>query len=220
MDFNGRTPARFAVHGIDAARFQKNPDWSIARANGVNFAWVKATEGGDLLDPSFRDHLRGALNAGIPTGAYHFYYFCTPAEVQARWFIKNVRRRSGMLPPVLDMEWNPLSPTCTKRPPGEVVRREARIFLSALEAHYGQRPVVYTTPGFYKDTQLGRLRNVDFWLRTTAKTPAEAYPGQRWTFWQYSGTGQVPGFVGETDLNLFNGSSAEWAAWLGARRIV
>ena len=219
FDFQGRKPSRYPVHGTDAARFQTSSDWKTARANGVNFAWIKATEGGDLLDPMFREHWRGATGAGIPTGAYHFYYFCTPAEVQARWFIKNLRKRKGMLPPVLDMEWNPFSPTCTLRPPGDVVRREARIFLAALQAHYGQRPVVYTTPGFYKDNDLGRLRAVEFWLRTTAKTPSQAYPGQRWRFWQYSGTGIVPGFEGDTDLNLFNGSAADWAAWLQARRV-
>ena len=219
VDFKAPRPSRFAVHGVDAARFQSAADWTLAREAGVNFAFIKATEGGDLLDPMFKSHWRGANRAGIATGAYHFYYFCTPAEVQARWFIKNVPKRSGMLPPVLDLEWNPLSPTCKRRPDGAVVRREARIFLSALEAHYGQRPIIYTTPGFHEDTGIGKIRAAEFWLRTTAKTPREAYPGQAWTFWQYSATGVVPGFTGEVDLNLFNGSRADWAAWLERRRV-
>lgn len=219
VDFKGRKPSRYPVHGIDAARFQDAGDWQVARAAGVNFAFIKATEGGDLLDPMFHDHWRGAVRANVPVGAYHFYYFCTPAEVQARWFIKNVRKRPGMLPPVLDLEWNPFSPTCTLRPDGAVVRREVRIFLSAIEAHYGQRPIIYTTPAFYKDTGIARLRAAEFWLRSTAKTPAETYPGQSWRFWQYSGTGLVPGFTKEVDLNLFNGSPADWANWLAARRV-
>lgn len=219
VDFPGRKPRRYAVHGIDAARFQNDVDWPAARAAGVNFVWLKATEGGDLTDPMFEEHWRGATGAGIPAGAYHFFYFCTPAEVQARWFIRNVRRHPGMLPPVLDLEWNPFSPTCKRRPEPAVVRREARIFLAALEAHYGQRPVVYTTPGFYEDNDLRRLRAVEFWLRSTAKPLRETYPGQRWRFWQYSGTGLVPGFLKEVDLNAFNGSPADWAAWLAARRV-
>ncbi|MDQ2091968.1 glycoside hydrolase family 25 protein [Marimonas arenosa] len=219
VDFPGRKPARYPVHGIDAARFQDAADWPTARAAGVNFAFLKATEGGDRTDPMFDSHWRGARAAGIPTSAYHFFYFCTPAEVQARWFIRNVPKTPGMLPPVLDLEWNPFSPTCTHRPEGAVVRREARIFLAALEAHYGQRPVVYTTPEFYRQTGIGKLRAVEFWLRSTAKPLSEVYPGQRWRFWQYSGTGLVPGFLDEVDLNLFNGSAADWAAWLTARRV-
>ena len=218
VDFAAPRPARFAVQGIDAARFQKNINWNIARANGVNFAFLKATEGGDLLDVKFKDHWRGAHRAGLWRGAYHFYYFCTAPEVQARWFIRNVPRSPGSLPPVLDMEWNPFSPTCAKvRPPAAEVQRQMRIWLQIVEAHYGQRPIIYTTPGFFEDANLRSFRGYEFWLRTTAKTPREAYPGQPWRFWQYSATGLIPGIEGEVDLNAFNGSPADWQAWVAAR---
>ena len=56
----GQDPAQHPVHGVDVSRFQTSVDWEVARANGVNFAFIKATEGGDLLDPMFEDHWRGA----------------------------------------------------------------------------------------------------------------------------------------------------------------
>ncbi|KAJ02738.1 GH25 family lysozyme [Sulfitobacter mediterraneus] len=218
VDFANPKPSRFAVHGIDAARFQKSINWSTARRNGVNFAFLKATEGGDLLDPSFKSHWRGAGRAGMYRGAYHFYYFCTAPEVQAAWFIRNVPRSAGALPPVLDMEWNPFSPTCAHvRPPAAEVRAQMRKWLRIVEAHYGQRPIIYTTPKFFSENGLGLFQGYDFWLRTTAKTPAEAYPGQNWTFWQYTATGSVPGIVGEVDLNAFGGSAAAWDAWVARR---
>lgn len=215
--WTGKAPDRYHIHGIDAARFQQSVNWKTARRAGVRFAFVKATEGGDLLDPMFKLHWRGARKVGIPVGAYHFYYFCTTPEVQARWFIRNVPRIKGALPPVLDMEWNPFSPTCTKRPPAAEVRRQMKVFMDMVERHFRQRPIIYTTPGFYKDNGLSRLKREEFWLRTTAKTPKQAYPGQRWSFWQYSGTGIVPGFDGEVDLNVFAGSKRDWKAWLAAR---
>ena len=218
VDFKSPSPARYPVHGIDAARFQKSVNWKQARSNGVNFAFIKATEGGDLLDPAFKNHWRGAGQAGVARGAYHFYYFCTTPEVQARWFIKNVPRAKGMLPPVLDMEWNPFSPTCAhRRPEASVVQDEMRRWLRIVEAHYGQRPIIYTTPRFYKENKLAQFKGYEYWLRTTAKTPREAYPGQSWRFWQYSMTGLIDGIAGEVDLNLFNGNRAQWDAWLAAR---
>ncbi|KIN60033.1 Glycoside hydrolase, family 25 [Sulfitobacter noctilucae] len=218
VDFSRPTPRSFPVHGIDAARFQKNVHFGIARANGANFAFLKATEGGDLLDPSFKEHWRNAGSAGMWRGAYHFYYFCTPPEVQAQWFIRNVPRTAGALPPVLDMEWNPFSPTCaTVRPPAAEVQRQMRVWLKIVEAHYGQRPIIYTTPRFYAENNLRSFTGYDYWLRTTAKTPREAYPGQRWTFWQYSATGRVPGMEGDVDLNAFNGTRADWEAWVARR---
>ncbi|MGB0959784.1 MAG: glycoside hydrolase family 25 protein [Halocynthiibacter sp.] len=219
VNFKGLKPHKFQIHGTDAARFQTEANWRTAKKNGVNFAWLKATEGGDLEDPMFRTHFRGARRAKVPVGAYHFYYFCTSPEKQAAWYIKNVRKKEGMLPPVLDMEWNPFSPTCTKRPSGRTVRNLARRFSNIITEHYGQRPVIYTTPGFYKDTGIGKFTDHEFWLRTTAKTPRQAYPGQNWRFWQYSSTGKIPGFNEEMDLNLFNGSATDWATWLARRSL-
>ena len=215
--FANERPTSAPVQGIDMARFQSYVDWSLVAGTPVRFAFIKATEGGDLLDPMFQSHWRGAARAGIARGAYHFYYFCTSPRVQANWFIRNVPRASGALPPVLDMEWNPFSPTCQRRPDAATIRAEMQVWLSAVEDHYGQRPIIYTTPGFYKDAELNRLRGYEFWLRSTAKTPRQAFPGQSWKFWQFTATGIVPGIVGDVDRNVFNGSAADWQAWLDTR---
>ncbi len=220
VEFGRPRPQQMAVQGIDAARFQKHIDWREARRNGVNFAFLKATEGGDIADPMFDSHWRGARQAGVARGAYHFYYFCTTPEVQARWFIRNVPRTTGMLPPVLDMEWNPLSPTCAHlRPPADEVHNQMRRWLSIVEAHYGQRPIIYTTPKFYSENRLGSFKGYEFWLRSTAKPLSEAFPGQNWRFWQYSATGRIGGIAGDVDLNAFQGGAEAWNAWLATRQV-
>ena len=208
--WDGRAPRDYAVHGIDASRWQGDIDWAWVRESGISFAYLKATEGGDHVDPAFPKHWEGAARAGVPRGAYHFFYFCRPAEEQARWFIRHVPRDPAALPPVLDMEWNHRSPTCRLRPDPATVRAEARRFLDILTAHYGQRPVIYTTIDFYRETGIGTLPNTEFWLRSVAGHPSTVYPGQRWTFWQYTGTGVVPGIQGPVDINVFAGSVADW----------
>ena len=211
------SPYRYPVHGIDLSKFQTSVDWAEARANGVNFAFIKATEGGDQADPLFEDHWRGARRAGVAVGAYHFYYHCRPAIEQARWFIDHVPRTAGALPPVLDMEWTPTSPTCRIRRDPETIKSEARIFLNAVEAHYGQRPIIYTTVDFYRDNAMSTMAGTEFWLRSVAANPKDVYAGQTWKIWQYTSTGIVPGIAGNVDLNVFNGSKAEWADWLARR---
>jgi lysozyme len=217
-DWPGRSPDQYPVHGIDLSRFQTSVDWATARANGVNFAFIKATEGGDQVDPMFADHWRGAGSAGVRRGAYHFFYHCRPAAEQARWFIRNVPRTPGALPPVLDLEWTPTSPTCTIRRDGATIRKEAGIFLDILERHYGQRPIIYTTVDFFTDTELWRLDGVEFWLRAVADHPDGIYGGRAWSFWQYTSTGRIPGISGPVDINAFAGSRAAWDGWL-ARRV-
>jgi lysozyme len=215
--WDGRAPRAYPVHGTDVSRHQTAVDWRLARANGVNFAFVKATEGADDMDPMFRDHWRAARAAGVRTGAYHFWYHCAGGAEQARNFIRRVPKAAGALPPVLDLEWTPFSPTCTRRTPTDELLREAQVFVERVAAHFGQRPVIYVSPDIFAERELWRLRGVEFWLRSVAGHPAQVYPGRRWTFWQYSGTGIIPGFPGEGDLNVFGGSAAAWASWLAAR---
>ena len=214
-DWAGRGPQVHPVHGIDVSKYQGAIDWPTARANGVSFAFIKATEGGDHRDPSFPRYWAEAAAAGIPRGAYHYYYFCSSGAQQAAWFIANVPRGQRALPPVLDLEWT-RSRTCPRRPPPAEVRAQAQAFMAVVQNHYGQRPIVYTTVDFYRDNDLGRL-NAEFWLRSVADHPSATYPGQRWSFWQYTGTGLVPGIDGHVDLNVFAGNAAQWRQWLAAR---
>jgi lysozyme len=209
----GSIPRRYPIHGIDVSRWQGDIDWQEARASGIAFAFIKATEGGDLLDPMFQTYWNGARNAGVHHGAYHYFYFCRSAKEQARWFIQHVPRDPTALPPVLDMEWNHKSPTCQLRPSGAQVRAEAKLFLDILESHYGRRPLVYTTVDFFRDTKIGELENTHFWFRSVAGHPEEIYLGEDWMFWQYTGTGVVPGVRVPVDINVFAGSLEQWRKW-------
>jgi len=211
-------PAAYPVHGIDVARYQTRIDWSVARNNGVRFAFIKATEGGDYADPMLRNHFSSATAAGVPVSAYHYYYFCRTAEEQAAWYIANVPRRAGDLPPVLDMEWTPTSRTCNRRPPPEEVRRDAAVYASIMTQYYGQRPIVYLTVDFFRDNEMWRVPGVEFWLRSVAGHPSEVHPGHDWTFWQYTGTGLIPGIEGRVDINAYRGSEQQWNNWLAVRR--
>lgn len=214
VNWNGTPPSAYPVHGVDISVWQGQVDWATAHANGVNFVYLKATEGGDHLDPAFLSNWKSAAAAGVPRGAYHFFYHCRPAVEQARWFIANVPRTKGALPPVLDVEWTPRSPTCPGKRPAQTVRSEAQIFLNAVHTAYGKRPILYTTLDFYKENELWRMSGVDFWLRSVAAQPSDSFPGQHWLFWQYSGTGGVPGISGPADLDAFAGSSQDFQTWI------
>jgi len=216
FDFGRRSPHAHGIHGIDIAKYQGAVDFERARASGVSFAYLKATEGGDRVDDRFAANWQAAANAGMPRGAYHFYYFCRSAAEQAKWFIRHVPRTAGALPPALDMEWNPQSPSCKKRPSPDVVRREMKVFLTAIEKHYGKKPVIYTTPDFFEDNDLGSFKGYKWWLRATNSHPDDKYGAMPWVFWQYTGTGRVPGVNGDADINVFRGDHREWKGWLAA----
>jgi lysozyme len=211
--WDGRHPDNYPVHGIDVSHWQGPIDWHAVRDAGVSFAFIKATEGGTHADSRFAINWRAAAEAGIPRSAYHYYHFCRTAEEQARWFIQNVPKDPSALPHVLDLEWTPTSRTCTLRPNTATIRREAERYLQILTEHYGQRPVIYTTVDFHRDTGIGDLPNTETWVRSVAGHPMHVYPGTDWTFWQYTSTGIVPGISGPVDINVFAGSPQEWRRW-------
>jgi lysozyme len=213
-EWAGRTPWSYPVHGTDVSKYQATIDWPTVARSRIEFAFIKATEGGDRFDERFNENWAGARAAGIPRGAYHFYYFCTPAAVQARWFIQNVPRDRSSLPPVLDMEWNAASPSCKLRPPAATVRSEMRVFLDIVERHYGKKPVIYTTVDFFDENGLSSFKGYPYWLRSTAGHPSEKYGPHPFTFWQYTGTGVIPGIKGDADINVYAGSAASWKQWL------
>jgi len=214
IDFGRASPKYFAVHGVDVSRWQHDIDWKKLRTRGANFAFIKATEGGDHLDPLFRKNWDAAAKAGIPRGAYHFFYWCRVAEQQADWFIRNVPKVKGALPPVIDVEWNSHSRSCKKRPSRKVVLEKMWVFMKKVEAHYGQKPIIYTAPDFYEDNLKGQFKDYPFWLRSVASHPKKRYPNRKWLFWQYSGTGLSKGVDTKIDLNVFNGSEKAWRNWL------
>jgi len=214
VDFGRRHPDLYPVHGIDISKWQGDIDWDQVRKAGISFAFMKATEGGDHTDSRFEEYLRGARSAGIASAPYHFYYFCTPARDQAAWFIANVPRSAVHMPPVLDVEWNHASRTCKTRPDPETVRSEIKIWSDIIRRHYGKTPIIYTTVDFHRENINGDLKHHQFWLRSVARHPQDIYPDHPWTFWQYTGTGMVPGIKGNTDINAFAGSKSQWRAWL------
>ncbi|VVB45928.1 Glycoside hydrolase family 25 (fragment) [Beijerinckiaceae bacterium RH CH11] len=207
-------PTDFAIQGIDVSKYQGDVDWTAVANSGVRFAYIKATEGGDYLDEKFRQNWELSRASGIARGAYHFAYWCRPAQEQAAWFLANVPNDPSALPPVLDVEWNPQSRTCPHKLPREQALAMMHTILSAMEQAYGKRPVIYTSVDFHRDVLQGEFQDYPMWVRSVRAYPSVKYGDRRWNFWQHTATGSVPGVRGYVDRNCYYGSLDDWQHWL------
>jgi lysozyme len=205
-------PLRYDVIGVDVSHHQGRIDWKALADDGIAFAYIKATEGGSFRDASFATNWAGAAHAGLLRGAYHFFTLCRTGADQARNFIAQVPRDPYALPPAVDAE--SMDPCTNRIPVGNIVQ-ELETFLAQLSAHYGRRPLVYTTAEFHNAHLQGQLLHEQFWIRSLVIPPLFRY--QQWVLWQYQDRGQRRGLQGPVDLTAFRGSKSEFEAFAQAK---
>lgn len=211
--FNNPSRQEYPVRGVDVSRYQGAIDWTLLSSQDIDFVFIKATEGSGYVDPRFQENLKGAKDAGLLVGAYHFFSFDSAPETQAENLFAQLPTAAD-LPPVVDLEFYGDKERFPPDP--EEVWENLCRMLALLEAHYGQRPIVYTTMDCYERYLRGRDWDFDLWIRNVLRKPALG-EGEDWTFWQYSHRGRLRGFSGEEpfiDLNVFCGSQEEFAAYL------
>lgn len=190
------------VQGIDVSAHQGPIDWDAVTRGDVRFAYMKATEGSDFVDPRFAFNWRGAERAGIMRGAYHYFTLCRSGAQQAANFIRTVPRGSTMLPPAVDLEH--MGP-CRRGPTAAHVDDEIKRFLDLVGAHYGMRPILYTTRQFH-DAHLADLPRERWWIRSLYTPPD--FRRDSWVIWQHHHGAQRPGISGPVDLDAFRGNDA------------
>lgn len=191
---------RYPVRGVDLSAHNGVVDFAALTEQGVDFAYLKATEGTDFTDRCFLDNTRLAKAKGIPCGAYHFFRFDTDGELQALNFHDALRGRAFELPPAIDIEeWgNPDGHATAK-----IVER-LRKMLQTLE-RLGHRPILYTNKDGYYRFVRGNFDSYPLWICSFTDPPLES-ARTSWTFWQYSHRGRLDGVEGHVDLDVFSGT--------------
>jgi len=191
------------IPGIDVSKYQhptgKPIDWVKVRRSGKVFAFIKATGGSNRIDPWFRREWAAAKRAGMIVGAYHYADPTRSADAQAALIVSVVgnTREANNLGIVLDLEHSS-GRSATH------LGRWAHAFLRGVEKRTGRVPIFYTYPSFYKSAMKSNrsLGAYPLWLARYSKGAPGPLPGwKRWTFWQSSASGRVPGIVGAVDLD-------------------
>jgi GH25 family lysozyme M1 (1,4-beta-N-acetylmuramidase) len=206
------------LEGIDISHWQGTINWSLVAGAGKKFAIMKATESTNYTDPTYASNHSRAKAAGLWTGAYHFARpgsNANDAKLEAAYFASAMNLGVGDLIPALDLEDSGgLS----------VAALQAWVtsFLGEVYTRVGVRPMIYTSPAFWKK-YMGDSRAladagyktlwVAHWGVTMPTIPAANWGGRGWTFWQYSSTGTVPGIAGRVDLDRFNGTDLATQAY-------
>lgn len=206
---NTRFAAKYNVTGVDVSHYQGEIDWEKMEPQGIDFAFIKATEGSSHVDEQFSDNWEKAAETDLYVGAYHFFSFESPAETQAQRYVNTVGTLSGKLAPVIDIEYYGKydGSRAGRRPEKEDVIRELGEMLVLLEEQYGVKPIIYTTYQVYHRYIKGEFEEYPLWIRNVYYSP-NVDMDREWAFWQYSDTALLEGYNGREkyiDMNVFSG---------------
>jgi len=93
------------VKGMDVSYYESSVDWVAARQAGIEFAFIRVTDGVQYLDPKFASYWAGAKAAGVIRGAYQFFRPAEDPIAQADLLLAKMGAlEPGDLPPVIDVE--------------------------------------------------------------------------------------------------------------------
>jgi lysozyme len=187
----------FPDQGIDVSHHQGAIDWPALPAQGVDFAYIKATEGGDHRDRRFAENWTGSRRAGIARGAYHFFTLCRPGRDQAANFIAAVPRDPQALPPAVDLEY---MGNCSGRFSPAAFHAELATYIRLVEAHYGQPVLLYLTEEFDQAYRVSARVPRPLWLRSLVFEPG--FGARPWQVWQVSNFRRLRGIEGRVDWNV------------------
>jgi len=201
-NFGVPVPRGYSLHGIDISHHQGRINWNEVAcmdANGlkVSFVFLKATEGITRQDREFERNWRNVKKAGLLRGAYHFFHPSRDARLQADNFIAQVELTSGDLAPVLDIE---RSNGKSKK----VITEGVRKWCEQIENHYGVKPIIYTSPGFYNKYLAGSFDDYPLWIAHYYEDLPDIHH-RPWHFWQHTDKARINGIAGMVDMNVFNG---------------
>jgi len=224
------------ILGIDVSSYQGSINWSTVRANGVIFAFAKATEGNYYEDGYYNGNMNNGKAAGVYMGAYHFARpgQTTPAT-QANYFWNfagsKIIKDQKSLDPMVDFE----------EFSGSYGEPNYTAWFNAWSADVKAKTSNFMHPVIYCSAGSGACDLIEYdhsggitlsaWIADY--NGENLYTGQpwtcctccnawvqgcntgNWTYWQVSSTGRIGGIGGNVDLDAYPLSAALLIAYQG-----
>lgn len=196
------------MKGIDVSTLQGLISWARVKADGVDFAMIKATQGrGEtaatkglrvFTDSKFATNIKAAHNAGIQCGVWHYFTATTDAEAEyeAEYFVEAIKphKRYIDLWAAVDVESEPYLDKVSKT----MLTSATKTFMNCVKKQ-GFKPMLYTNPNYlkYRFTP-NAFKHDDIWLAHWGVSKPMSMPNTQ--IWQY-GLGRVNGINADVDLD-------------------
>lgn len=207
-----------SIQGVDVSSHQHSRNafinWPDVAAAGYTFTAIKASEATYYVNPYYASDAEQAARAGLFVMPYAF---ANPfpakdngsargqADMAARQLGSAAVPASQMLPLGLDIEPDPYAARqktnqCYGLSQAAMVRWIQQFMVEA-QIKTGKKPVIYTTTAWWKACtgNSAAFGSYPLWIASYGKSdPALPAGWSKYTFWQHTSEGAVPGITGST----------------------
>ena len=199
-----------AAVGVDVSTYNENIDWARARAQGIDFAIIRAggrgwTSGGIYDDLRCEAYLRGADKAGLRLGVYFYSTAISEAEAvaEADYVLRLLKGRALELPVFYDVEMSGEFPKGRADTLSVAERtRIATAFCKRVESA-GYEAGVYSGRYFLMTSIDSRaLSRYTLWLAAYTKDGMAPDFALDYRLWQFTDRGNVDGIRCGTDMDV------------------
>ena len=185
------------MKGIDVSVHNGNIDWNKVKADGIEFAILRAGFGRleKQKDEKFEQNYAGAKAAGIPVGAYWYSYAMDEdeARLEADVFLKVIKGKQFEMPVYFDLEEKKQFDLGKEK-----VSAIMRAFLERVESAGYFTGLYGSASSLTTHTADDIKTHYTIWLaHWVDKTNYSGAYG----IWQYSEKGKVDGISGNVDLD-------------------
>lgn len=187
------------MNGIDVSQWQGNIRFLLVERAGIEFVYIKASEGIDLIDPFFRRNYNGAREAGLPVGFYHYLTArsANAARQEAHHFVSVTEGLVCEGKMALDFE------DLAGLTDGEI-NEIALAFLQAVEDYSNRQAAIYVDASNAMRLTPPIAAYVLWIAQYDVEYPdMSGNPWNTWAGWQYTDTGRVAGIQGYVDRDTF-----------------
>ena len=188
--------------GIDLSSFQPSFDWAAEKGR-ISFAFIKATEGMTIRDPTFAANWRAAKAIGIVRGAYHFAHPKNGAANDSRAFLDTVDAHGLQAGDLLALDLETTDGLSPQR-----VAEYARNWCADVHHATGLTPIVYTFLDFADQGNCAGLGHYPLWIAEPSAPPGRPVVPRPWSTWKFHQFGTAHVGNDTVDVNVFNGDTA------------
>lgn len=200
------------LKGIDLSHNNGHVDFHALKNAGMDFCFLKASQGSGFTDPMFARDKEAAQSACLLVSPYHYFQYGDDPIEQVRHFIESAGGGfHGMLLPALDVELDSNQRTMDAGDYVDAVMEWRKSF----QAKIGVMPIVYSYRDMWDWMGDPDMSGSPLWVASYRSKPSLLPGWSGWSEWQYTDHGSAPGVAsGTADLDYFNGDISQLEKFL------